>query len=129
MRFMLFLYPSEKAEAGVPPDAGLVAERREYDEELAKAGVLIALGHLHPSTKGARIHFEGGRTRVEAGPFAEARGVVGGCWMIEVKSKEEAIEWGRRCPARDARFVELRQVSERGEVPEDARGEADPRPR
>ena len=125
MRFMMLMYPSEKAETGALPDAALVAEMMEYNEELAKAGVLIALDGLHPSAKGARIHFDGGRPRVQDGPFTEAKEIVGGYWMIQVKSKEEAIEWARRCPARDARFVELRQVFEITDFPDDVRKAAD----
>lgn len=119
MRFMMLMYPSEHAEQGTLPDAGLVAEMMKYNEELAKAGVLVALDGLHPSAKGARIHFEGGKPRVQDGPFTESKEIVGGYWMLQVKSKEEAIEWARRCPGRDARFVELRQVFEMSDFPED----------
>ena len=121
MRFMMLMYPGAGAETGALPDADLVTEMMKYNEELAKAGVLIALDGLHPSAKGARIHFDRGRPRVQDGPFTEAKEIVGGYWMIQVKSKEEAIEWGRRCPARDARFVELRQVFEMSDFPEDVR--------
>ena len=125
MRFMMLMYPSEHAEQGTLPDAGLVAEMMKYNEELAKAGVLVALDGLHPSAKGARIHFEGGKPRVQDGPFTESKEIVGGYWMLQVKSKEEAIEWARRCPGRDARFVELRQVFEMSDFPEDVQKAAD----
>jgi len=125
MRFMLLIYPSERAETGAPPDADLVTERMKYNEELARAGVLVALDALHPSARGARVDFASGRPRVSDGPFSETKDIVGGYWMLQVKSKEEAIEWARRCPPRDARFLELRQVRETSDFPEERRESAE----
>ena len=114
MRFMLLLIPRgyETAEPGVMPDAGAVATMMKYNEQLQKAGVLLALDGLHPPSMGARVSFEGGRARVQDGPFAEAKEVLGGYWMIQVKSKAEAIEWASRCPAGENELIEIRQVQE-----------------
>ena len=113
MRFMVLMIPGDKqVEAGVLPDEKTIAAMMKYNEELAKAGVLLALDGLHPSSKGARIRFSGGKRTVTDGPFAEAREVIGGYWLWEVKSKEEAIEWASRCPALDGDVLELRQVYE-----------------
>ncbi|MBI4547524.1 MAG: YciI family protein [Ignavibacteriae bacterium] len=133
MRFMMFMIPPEyqpnapagkKAEEGFAPSAEVVAEMMKYNEELAKAGVLISLDGLHPLLKGARVTFKGGKTTVTDGPFIEAKEVVGGYWMIDVKSKEEAVEWAKRCPAVKAdsgAVIEVRQVFEVSEFPEDVR--------
>jgi hypothetical protein len=91
----------------------------KYNEELTKAGVLLALDGLQPSSKGARVRFAGGKPRVSDGPFTEAKEVIGGYWMIQVKSKEEAIEWATRCPASDNEVIEVRQVQEMSEFPPD----------
>jgi hypothetical protein len=82
---------------------------------LAKAGVLLGLDGLHPPSAGARVSFSGGKPKVTDGPFAEAKEVVGGYWMIQVKSKQEAIEWAKRCPASDNETIEIRQVFEAAE--------------
>jgi hypothetical protein len=119
MRFMMFIYPDAKAEAGAMPDAALVADMMRYNEELAKAGVLLALDGLHPTSQGARVYFPNGRAQVVDGPFPESKEVVGGYWMIQVKSKEEAVEWAKRCPAADARFIELRRVFDMADYPAD----------
>ena len=126
MRFMVLMIPGDKkVETGVLPDEKTIAAMMKYNEELAKAGVLLALDGLHPSSKGARIGFSGGKRTVTDGPFAEAREVIGGYWLWEVKSKEEAIEWASRCPALDGDVLELRQVYEMSDFgPEVARQEA-----
>jgi hypothetical protein len=91
----------------------------KYNEELQKAGVLLALDGLHPPSMGARVSFEDGKAHVADGPFTEAKEVVGGYWMIQAKSREEAIEWARRCPAGDNEVIEVRQVQEMDDFPAD----------
>ena len=121
MRFMMLMIPKgyETAEPGAMPDAKAVAAMMKYNEDLQKAGVLLALDGLHPPSMGARISFSGGKPRVTDGPFAEAKEVVGGYWMIQVKSKAEAIEWASRCPGSDNEVIEIRQVQEFSEFPTD----------
>ncbi len=89
----------------------------KYNEDLAKAGVLISLDGLHPAAKGARVSFRGGKPQVTDGPFAEAKEVLGGYWMIQVNSKQEAIEWAKRCPGSDNEGIEIRQVQEFADFP------------
>jgi hypothetical protein len=101
------------------PDAKAVAAMMKYNEALQKAGVLLALDGLHPPSMGARVTFAGGKPTVTDGPFTEAKEVVGGYWMIQVKSKEEAVEWASRCPAGDNEVIELRQVQEMSDFPAD----------
>jgi hypothetical protein len=91
----------------------------KYNEELVKAGVLLALDGLHPSAKGARVTYGGGKPKVTDGPFTESKEVLGGYWLIQVKSREEAIEWAKRIPAGDAKFVEIRQVFDVTDFPAD----------
>ena len=118
MRFRVLMIPGDKkAEAGVLPDEKLIAAMMKYNEELAKAGVLLALDGLHPSSKGARIRFAGGKRTVTDGPFTEAKEVIGGYWLWQVKSKEEAIEWAKRCPGSDNEVIEIRQVHEFADFP------------
>jgi hypothetical protein len=114
MRFMMLMIPKgyEQAKPGTMPDAEAVAAMMKYNQELQKAGVLLALEGLHPPSMGARVSFAGGKPKVTDGPFAEAKEVVGGYWMIQVKSREEAIEWASRCPASDNEIIEIRQVQE-----------------
>lgn len=121
MRFMMLMIPKgyEKAEPGTTPDAKAVAAMMKYNESLQKAGVLLALDGLHPPSMGARVSFQGGKPKVTDGPFTEAKEVVGGYWMIEVKSKEEAIEWASRCPASANEVIEIRQVQELADFPPD----------
>jgi hypothetical protein len=121
MRFMMLMIPKgyEKAEPGTMPSAEAVAAMMKYNETLRKAGVLLALDGLHPPSSGVRVSFSGGKPKVTDGPFAEAREVLGGYWMIQVKSKEEAVEWAKRCPASDNEVIEVRQVHEFSEFPED----------
>jgi hypothetical protein len=112
MRFMMLMYPGPKAETQKLPDPAAIAAMMKYNEELAKAGVLLGLDGLQPSAKGARVRFSGGKATVTDGPFTEAKELLGGYWMIQVKSREEAVEWARRIPANDDEMVELRQVFE-----------------
>src|ERR1700689_4177043 len=107
----------EKAQPGTMPDANAVAAMMKYNEALQKAGVLLALDGLHPPSMGARVTFSGGKPEVTDGPFTEAKEVIGGYWMIQVKSKEEAVEWASRCPASDNEVIEIRQVLEMTEFP------------
>lgn len=126
MRFMMLMIPKgyEAAEPGTVPDAEAVAAMMKYNESLQKAGVLLALDGLHPPSMGARVSFAGGKPSVKDGPFAEAKEVVGGYWMIQVKSREEAIEWARRCPAGDNEVIEVRQVQEMADFPPDVQAAA-----
>jgi len=112
MRFMMLMYPGPKAEAGVMPDDKLIAAMMAYNKELADAGVLLALDGLQPTAKGARIRFAGGKASVTSGPFPDSREVLGGYWMIQVNSKDEAIAWAKRCPAPEGAMIEIRQVFE-----------------
>jgi hypothetical protein len=114
MRFMMLMIPKgyENAAPGTMPDATAIAAMMKYNESLQKAGVLLALDGLHPPSMGARVSFSGGKPKVADGPFAEAKEVIGGYWMIQVKSREEAIQWASRCPASDNEVIEIRQVQE-----------------
>ena len=121
MRFMMLMIPKgyEKAEPGTMPDPKDVEAMMKYNDQLQKAGVLLALDGLHPPSMGARVSFAGGKAKVTDGPFAEAKEVLGGYWMIDVKSKAEAIEWASRCPAGPNDLIEVRQVQEMAEFPSD----------
>ena len=121
MRFMMLMIPKgyEQAAPGTMPDARTVEAMMKYNEELRKAGVLLALEGLHPASMGARISFAEGKPKVTDGPFAEATEVLGGYWMIQVKSKEEAIQWASRCPASPNETIEIRQVMEMSDFPAD----------
>ena len=123
MRFMMLMIPKgyETAPAGTMPPAEHVAAMMKYNEALQKAGVLLALDGLHPPSLGARVSFEGGRPKVVDGPFAEAKEVLGGYWMIDVKSRDEAIAWAMRCPALGHEVIEVRQVQEMSDFPDDVR--------
>ncbi|MBZ5683001.1 MAG: YciI family protein [Acidobacteriia bacterium] len=123
MRFMMLMIPKgyEKAKPGAMPDAKAVAAMMKYNQSLQKAGVLLALDGLHPPSMGARVSFRGGKAKVTDGPFTEAKEVIGGYWMIQVKSKEEAIEWASRCPASDSEVIEIRQVQEMSDFPADVK--------
>src|SRR5579872_5340935 len=114
MRFMVMMIPGarERIEGGVLPDPKLIEKMMTYNEELSKAGVLLALDGLQPSSKGAPLAFKGGKATVRDGPFTEARELVGGYWMWQCKSKEEAVEWAKRCPAEEGDTLEIRQVFE-----------------
>ena len=121
MRFMMIMIPKgyESAKPGTMPDPKAVAAMMKYNEALQKAGVLLALDGLHPPSMGARVSFVGGRPKVTDGPFAEAKEVIGGYWIIQVKSKEEAIQWASRCPAGENEVIEVRQVQEFADFPQD----------
>jgi hypothetical protein len=121
MRFMMLMIPKgyETADAGTMPSADAVAAMMKYNEALQKAGVLLALDGLHPPSMGARVTFPGGKAHVSDGPFAEAREVLGGYWMINVASRAEAIEWASRCPGGENEIIEVRQVQEMSDFPAD----------
>ena len=121
MRFMMLMIPREyeTAATGAMPPAEAVAAMMRYNEALKKAGVLITLDGLHPPSMGARVSFEGGKPVVTDGPFTESKEVLGGYWMIDVKSKEEAIAWAKRCPASNNEIIEIRQVQEMSDFPAD----------
>ena len=115
MRFMVLVKADKNSEAGVLPDEKLLTEMGKYNEELAKAGVLLAGEGLQPSSKGARVRFSGKKRTVIDGPFAETKELIAGFWMFQVKSKEEAIEWVKRCPnpfPGAESEIEIRQVFE-----------------
>lgn len=115
MRFMMMVKATKESEAGVMPDEKLLAEMGKYNEELAKAGVLLAGEGLHPSSKGARVRFSGDKRTVIDGPFTETKELVAGFWIIQVRSKEEAIEWVKRVPnpfPGSESEIEIRQVFE-----------------
>jgi len=126
MRFMMLMLPKgyETATAGTMPDTKAVAAMMKYNESLQRAGVLLALDGLHPPSMGARVSFTGGKPKVTDGPFAEAKEVVGGYWLIQVKSREEAIAWASRCPASDDEVIEVRQVQEFSDFPADVQDAA-----
>jgi hypothetical protein len=120
MRFMMFMYPGIDTDAeSWEPSAEDVAAMTRYNEELTKAGVLLSLDGLRPPADGARVRFAGGTPTVTDGPFAEAKEVVGGYWLIQASSKEEAVEWATRCPANEGDFIEVRRVFEMEDFPED----------
>ena len=127
MRFMMLMIPrvyqaegaaDPVAQTGVP-SAEMVAKMMAFNEALQKAGALLALDGLHPLSKGARVGFAGGKPVVTDGPFAESKEVLGGYWIIQVASKAEAIEWAKRCPALDGDVLELRQLQEMTDFPDD----------
>jgi hypothetical protein len=114
MRFMVLVKADKNTEAGVMPSEKLLADMGKYNEELAKAGILLAADGLHPSSKGARVRFSGAKRTVVEGPFKDTKDLVCGFWMFQVKSKEEAIEWVKRCPnpVEGETEIEIRQVFE-----------------
>ena len=123
MRFMMLMIPKnyEKADPGHMPSAEAVAAMMKYNESLQKAGVLLALDGLHRRPMGARVTFPGGKAEGYRRTLHRSQGGVGGYWMIQVKSKEEAIEWATRCPGKDDSVVEVRQVQEFSDFPADVR--------
>jgi hypothetical protein len=116
MRFMMIVRANKDTEAGVMPEEQLIAAMTKYNEEMAKAGVLLDLAGLQPSSKGARVKFSGKKPTVIDGPFAETKELIAGYWLIKVNSKEEAIEWAKRCPSPHGGAaegqIELRQLFE-----------------
>ena len=123
MRFMMLMIPRgyETAAPGTMPPVEAVEKMMKYNEALKEAGVLVTLDGLHPPSMGARVSFEGATPLVTDGPFIETKDVIGGYWMIEVKSKEEAIAWAKRCPASGNEIIEVRQVQEMADFPDDVR--------
>ena len=121
MRFMMLMFPAKFYEAGDQlPDTKVFEEMNRYNEELQKAGVLLALDGLHPASKGARVRVKDGKKQVVDGPFTEAKEVIGGYWVIQTRTREEAVEWARRVPlAEDGSFVELRQIFDMADFPEE----------
>ena len=121
MRFMMLMIPRgyEAAAPGAMPPVEAVAAMMKYNEELKEAGVLITLDGLHPPSMGVRVSFETGKPVVTDGPFTESKEVIGGYWMIDVQSREEAIAWAKRCPAANNETIEIRQVMEMADFPPD----------
>jgi hypothetical protein len=121
MRFMMLMIPQgyETAPPDVQLDPERVASMMKYNEALKDAGILVTLDGLHPPSMGARVSFPSGKPVVTDGPFAEAKEVLGGYWMIEVNSKEEAIEWAKKCPASENETIEIRQVQEMSDFSEE----------
>jgi hypothetical protein len=124
---MMLMIPKgyESAKPGTMPDAEHVSAMMKFNESLQKAGVLLALDGLTPPAVGARVTFAGGKPKVTDGPFAEAKECLGGYWMIQVKSRAEAIEWATRCPGKDNEMIEVRQVQEFADFPEDVQKAAE----
>jgi hypothetical protein len=130
MRFMVLMIPGvyqpgKKVDPGFTPPADMVKKMMTFNEELTKAGAMIALDGLQPLTNGARVSFAGGKPKVTDGPFVEAKEVVGGYWMLQFKSKQEAIDWVKRCPAQDGDVIEIRPVFEMSDFPADVQKAAD----
>jgi len=121
MRFMMLMYPGPHAEAGIFPENAteLFAAMGKFNEEMVKAGALLAGEGLQPSKKGARVRFEGGKPTVTDGPFTEAKEVIGGYWLIQAKSLEEAVAWATRAPCPTGEMIEIRQVYENTDFPAD----------
>jgi hypothetical protein len=112
MRFMVMVPASKESEAGVLPDEKILAEMNKFNEEMVKAGVMLAAEGLQDTSKGVRLKFSGGKTTVIDGPFTESKELIAGFWLIQVKSKEEAIAWMKRAPFGDGVVLEIRQVFE-----------------
>lgn len=126
MRFMMLVIPKgyETATPDQMPDPAQVAAMMKYNQSLADAGVLLSLDGLRPPSAGVRVSFSGGKPKVTDGPFAEAKECVGGYWMIQVKSKAEAVEWARRAPMSDHEIIEVRQVQEMADFPPEVQAAA-----
>jgi hypothetical protein len=112
MRFMVLVPANKDSEAGVMPDTKILEAMGKFNEEMVKAGVMLAGEGLHPTSRGARIRYEGGKATVIDGPFTESKELIAGFWLIQVKSKEEAVAWMKRAPFDGGTVVELRQVFE-----------------
>lgn len=132
MRFIMFMIPGvyqggkgKRVSSDFTPPADAVEQMMKYNEALAKGGHLIALDGLHPIEKGARVSFSDGKSTVTDGPFIESKEVFGGYWMVQFASKEEAIEWAKRVPAAEGDTIEIRQVFDVADWPEDAQKAAD----
>ena len=127
MRFMMIVIPKgyEMAAPDAVPCAEMVAKMMEYNKSLQKAGVLLALDGLLPPSTAARVSYTDGKVTVTDGPFAEAKEAIGGYWIIQVRSREEAIEWAKRVPASNNGIIEVRQIQEIADFPEDVRKAAE----
>ena len=132
MRFIMLMIPAvyqgaagKKAGADFAPSADAVERMMKYNEQLAKAGALISLDGLHAPATAARVSFKGGKPSVMDGPFDESKEVLGGYWMIKAKSRDEAIEWARKVPAEEGDMIEIRQVFDPEDFPEDVRKAAE----
>ena len=112
MRYMIIVKANEQSEAGVPPSSETIAAMGRFNEDLIAAGVLLAADGLHPSSNGARLRYEGGKIKITDGPFTEAKELVAGYWLIDVKSKDDAMAWAKRIPFEDGQEVELRKAFE-----------------
>ena len=120
MRFMMLLpAPAQALEKFAVPSPDIVLPMRKFNQDMAKAGVLLAAEGLHPTSKGTRLRASGGKPVITDGPFAEAKEVIAGFWIIQVKSKEQAVEWAKRCPLPENGLIEIRQVFEDRDFPPD----------
>lgn len=128
MKFMMLVIPkvyeSRGADADFVPPADLVAKMTKYNKSLAAAGALVTLDGLTPPAKAARVSFSSGKTQVKDGPFAEAKEMVGGFWIIQAKSRDEAVEWARKAPMLDGDVIEVRQIQELEDFPPDVQAAA-----
>ena len=127
MRFMMVVIPSgsQTTAADAVPSAEAVAKMMEYNKSLQKAGILLGLDGLYPPSTGARVSYTDGKATVKDGPFAEAKEAIGGYWIIQVRSREEAIEWARRAPMANNEIIEVRQIYEMGDFPADVQKAAE----
>lgn len=130
MRFMMLMIPAgyDTAAPHTRPGVDAVAAMGRFNAEVLRAGILLSAEGLHPPASGARVTFGSGKPRVVDGPFAEAKEVIGGYWMIDVRSRDEAVEWARRCPAAPGDIIEVRQVFEMHDFPPDVQAAASPGP-
>ena len=121
MRFMMLVIPKayENADADFTPPVDLVTKMMKYNKSLTDAGVLLSLDGLHPPATGVRVSFAGGKAKATDGPFTESKELVGGYWIIQVKSRDEAVEWAKRAPMLDGDSIEVRQVQEMSDFPPD----------
>ncbi len=126
MRFMLLVIPKgyEKAAPGTMPEADAVAEMMKFNKALQDAGVLRSLDGLHPPSMGARVSYKGGKPTVTDGPFIETNEVLGGYWIIEVDSKDDAVAWAKRAPMGDNEIIEVRQIQAMEDFPDDVKAAA-----
>ncbi|ULA59423.1 MAG: hypothetical protein LZF60_130027 [Nitrospira sp.] len=131
MRFLIFMIPAvyqpkigEKIEADFTPDAEMMAKMGQFNEELKKAGALLSLDGLQPLTTGARLVFSQGKASITDGSLVEAKEVVGGYWMLQAKSKQQVVDWMKRCPAQDGDVIEIRQVFEMPDFPAEVQAAA-----
>jgi hypothetical protein len=131
MRFMVFMIPAvyqpkdgKNTDPDFKPDPEKIAKMGKFNEELQKAGALLSLDGLRPLTTGARLAYSGGKVSVTDGPFVETKEVVGGYWMLQADSKQQVLDWMKRCPAQDGDVIEIRQVFEMSDFPVDVQAAA-----